>query len=137
LFWAASVIAALTSFTIVNQVTRYVFKTNPPTASVIDDTLTKVVDQLKPALPKKVDEVTTLIDVWHAGKQMTYLEVDTRGKQIPSNFAAVARKEIVPKVCGSSMKDGMVSYGITYVYRYDLPNGARMGEFAVNASDCT
>jgi hypothetical protein len=97
-----------------------------------------VVGQLKPALPKKVDEVTTLIDVWHAGKQMTYLyEVDTRGKQIPTNFEAVARKEIVPKVCGSSMKDGMVGYGITYVYRYNLPNGSRMGEFVVSASDCT
>jgi hypothetical protein len=35
------------------------------------------------------------------------------------------------------MKDGIVSYGVSYVYRYNLPNGSRLGEFAVTASDCT
>jgi hypothetical protein len=97
-----------------------------------------VVNQLKPNRPKKIDGVTTLIDVWHSGKQITYLyEVDTHGRQIPSNFTAIARNEVVPKVCGSDMKDGIVNYGITYVYRYNLPNGSRAGEFAVTASDCT
>jgi hypothetical protein len=138
-FWAAAVIAALASFTVVSELKGSAFRTaNPPSAGVIDATLTQVVNQLKPNLPKKIDEVTTLIDVWHNGKQITYLyEVNLRGRQIPSNFTAIARNEVVPKVCGSDMKGGIVSYGITYVYRYNLPNGSRVGEFAVTASDCT
>jgi hypothetical protein len=35
------------------------------------------------------------------------------------------------------MKDGIVGCGISYVYRYNLPNGSRVGEFAVTAADCT
>lgn len=138
-FWAAAVIAALASFTVVSELKGSAFRTaNPPSASVIDATLSKVVNQLKPNLPKKIDEVTTLIDVWHTGKQITYLyEINLCGRQIPSNFTAIARNEVVPKVCGADMKGGIVSYGITYVYRYNLPNGSRVGEFAVTASDCT
>jgi hypothetical protein len=138
-FWAAAVIAGVASFTVVSQLTgRAVNASNAPSTSVIDETLTKSVNQLKPTLPKKIDDVTTLIDVWHTGKQMTYLyEVDTRGRPIPANFTALARNEVVPKVCGSSMKYGIVSYGISYVYRYNVPNGSRVGEFAVTASDCT
>jgi hypothetical protein len=138
-FWAATVIAAVASFAVVSELKGGASKTaNPPSANVIEATLTNVVNQLKPNLPKKIDGVTTLIDVWHSGKQITYLyEVDTHGRQIPSNFTAIARNEVVPKVCGSDMKDGIVNYGITYVYRYNLPNGSRAGEFAVTASDCT
>ena len=138
-FWAAAAIAGLASFAVVSVLKGGASKTaDPPSASVIDATLTKVVDQLKPNLPKKIDGVTTLIDVWHIGKQITYLyEVDIHGRQIPSNFTAIVRNEVVPKVCGSDMKDGIVGYGITYVYRYNLPNGSRVGEFAVTASDCT
>lgn len=138
-FWAAAVIAAVAAFTVVSGFKGGAFKTaDPPSASIIDATLTQVVSQLKPNLPKKIDGVTTLIDVWHTGKEMTYLyEVDVRGRQIPSNFTAIARNEVVPKVCGSDMKNGIVNYGITYVYRYNLPNGTRVGEFAVTASDCT
>jgi hypothetical protein len=109
-----------------------------PSPATIDETLQKAVNELKPGLPKRIDEVTTLVDVSHAGKQMTYVyEVDTHGRQIPSNFTAIARREVVPRVCGSRMKDGIVSYGISYGYRYNLPNGSRVGEFAVTASDCT
>lgn len=138
-FWIAAVIAALASFTAVSKLKGGAFKmADPSSTGAIDATLTKVVDQLKPNLPKKIDAVTTLIDVWHTGKQITYLyEVDLHGRQIPSNFTAIARNEVVPKVCGSDMKDGIVNYGITYVYRYNLPGGSRVGEFAVTASDCT
>jgi hypothetical protein len=82
-FWAAAVVAALASFTVVSELKGSAFRTaNPRSASVIDATVTKVVNQLKPNLPKKIDEVTTLIDVWHTGKQITYLyEVNLRERQ--------------------------------------------------------
>src|SRR5690242_3791826 len=138
-FWAAAVMAGLVSSTVVSQLmSRGALATNPPSATVIDETLTKVVNQLKPSLPTRVDNATTLIDVWHTGKQLTYLyEVDTHGRQIPSNFMAIVRNAVMPKVCGSDMKDGIVRYGIAYVYRYNLHDGSRIGEFAITASDCT
>jgi hypothetical protein len=138
-FWAASFVAGLASFIIVGQLTRHAFTAmRAPSPAAIDETLQKAVNELKPSLPRRIDDVTTLVDVSHAGEQMTYVyEVDTHGRQIPANFTAIARSEVVPKVCASRMKDGMVRYGVSYVYRYNLPNGSRMGEFAVTASDCT
>jgi len=138
-FWAASFVAGLASFIVVGQLTRHAFTAmRAPSPVAIDETLQQAVNELKPSLPKRIDDVTTLVDVSHVGKQMTYVyEVDTHGRQIPSNFTAAARREVVPKVCGSRMKDGMVRYGVSYVYRYNLPNGSRAGEFAVTASDCT
>lgn len=138
-FAAAAVIAGLVSSTLVSQLmSRGATAADPPSTTVIDENLTKVVNQLKPNLPTRLDDATTLIDVWHTGKQLTYLyEVDTHGRQIPSNFTAIARNVVMPKVCGSGMKDGIVRYGITYVYRYNLRDGSRIGEFAITASDCT
>ena len=138
-FWGAAVIAGLLSSTLVGQLkSRNAIAADPASASEIDETLTKVVNQLKPNLPTRLDDATTLVDVWHAGKQLTYLyEVDARGRQIPSTFTAIVRNAVMPKVCGSDMKAGTVRYGITYVYRYNLQNGSRIGEFAIAASDCT
>lgn len=138
-FWVASCIAGLASFLVVGQLTRHAFNAmRAPSPAAIDETLEKAAKELKPSLPKRIDDVTTLVDVSHAGKQLMYVyEVDNHGRQIPSNFTAIARKEVVPKVCGSRMKDGMVRYGVSYVYRYNLRNGSRLSEFAVTASDCT
>jgi hypothetical protein len=120
-----SMIAAAISSTVVKNLT-------------IDAKLTKAVNEIKHALPKKVDQLTTLIDVWHVGKEVTYLyELDVGSRQIPSNFVTVARKAIVPKVCGSSMRDGLVNEGVSYVYRYNLPGSATVASFTVTASDCT
>jgi len=128
----SSIIAAAISFTVVKGLTRSAY------TATVDERLTKVVNELKPALPKKIDELTTLIDVWHVGKQVTYLyEIDLGGRQIPSNFVTVARNAIVPRVCGSDMKYGLVNDGVTYVYRYNLHGGLQAGEFTVTASDCT
>ena len=128
-------IAAAVSFTLTKGMFTAI---NASTPSTVDERLTKAVNELKPALPKKIDELTTLIDVWHVGKQVTYLyELDLGGRQIPSNFVTVARNAIVPRVCGSDMKYGLVNDGVTYVYRYNLHGGLKAGEFTVTASDCT
>jgi hypothetical protein len=138
-FWAASLVAGVVSFTVVGQLTRHAFTAMRAASPLaIDAMLQQAVNELKSGLPKRIDDATTLVDISHAGKEMTYVyEVDTRGRQIPSNFTAIARREVVPKVCGSRMKDGMARYGVSYVYRYNLPNGSRLGDFAVTASDCT
>jgi hypothetical protein len=60
-------IVAAISHTVVKGHTRGAF------TATVDERLTKAVNELKPALPKKIDELTTLIDVWHVGKQVTYL----------------------------------------------------------------
>jgi hypothetical protein len=128
----SATIAAAISLTIVKGFTRGAL-----TAS-LDERLTKAVNEIKPALPKKVDELTTLIDVWHVGKEVTYLyEIDTGGRQIRSDFVTVARKAILPRVCGSSMRNDLINDGVIYVYRYNLPGGSTVGKFAVTASDCT
>jgi len=124
-----NIIAAAISSTVVKGFTRGVF---------VDDRLTKAVNALKPALPKKVDELTTLIDVWHVGREVTYLyELDLGGKTNPVQLHVHRTKAIVPKVCGSSIKDDLVNDGVTYVYQYNLPGGSTVGKFAVTASDCT
>jgi hypothetical protein len=138
-YWAASLVAGLVSFIVVGQLTRHAFTAMRAASPLaVDEMLQQAVNGLKPGLPKRIDDATTLVDVSHAGKQMTYVyEVDTRGRQIPSNFTTTARREVVPKVCGSRMKEGMARYGVSYVYRYNRPNGSRVGEFVVAASDCT
>src|SRR5262249_20765577 len=51
----SSIIAAAISFTVVKGLTRSAY------TATVDERLTKVVNELKPALPKKIDELTTLI----------------------------------------------------------------------------
>jgi hypothetical protein len=124
----SAMIAAAVSSTVVKGLT-------PET---VDARLTKALNEIKPTLPKKIDQITTLVDVWHVGKEVTYLyELDLGGRQLPSNFVTVARKAVVPRVCGSSMRDGLVNDGVTYVYRYNLPGNATVASFTVTASDCT
>jgi len=139
LWIALSFVIALISFAAVGAITKNVLNTYyQPANAVIDETLIEMVNQLKSTLPRKVDDVTTLVDVRRVGKQVTYFyEIDPGGRQIPSTFISAVRRVTVPKVCGSKLKDGVVNNGITYVYRYKSAAGSDLGQFIVAASDCT
>ena len=56
-FWAATVIAAVASFAVVIELKGGASKTaNPPSANVIEATLTNVVNQLNRTCPRKLTE---------------------------------------------------------------------------------
>jgi hypothetical protein len=72
-----------------------------PTAAQLDMKFAKVVKVVKPTLPKRLDDVTTLTDIAYADKHMTYVyELDTRGKSAQAVMPAV-QQLVAAKTCGS------------------------------------
>jgi hypothetical protein len=86
---------------------------------------------VRPTLPKKVDEITTLAAIGHEGNRMRYeLVVDVgSGKKLPSDFLPEAKKEVAQKVCSSAMKKSL-DIGASYEYTYREPNHSRAQSFS-------
>jgi hypothetical protein len=77
-----------------------------------------------------------LVAVKHSGpKELTYFyELNTKEYNVEPNFIIPLRKEAAPQAC-SQMKEAL-SLAITVWYRYRDSNGAEIGKFGVNQSDC-
>lgn len=107
---------------------------HPTVAAQVEEVLTLA--ESKARAPLKLNEMTTLVAVKHSGpKELTYFyELNTKEYNVEPNFIIPLRKETAPQAC-SQMKEAL-SLGITVWYRYRDSNGAEIGKFGVNQSDC-
>jgi hypothetical protein len=106
-----------------------------PTAAQLDTELAAVARRMKPTLPKRLDDVTTLTDIAYADKHMTYVyRLDTRGKAADAVMLAV-RKVVAAQACGAGYKQAL-RQGYVFTFRYRDPTGGPLGEFSFSGSDC-
>jgi hypothetical protein len=97
----------------------------------------QVVAQIKPTLPRKIDEVTTLIDVASSGVILAYtFSVDTTNYKLAANFIELVRKNNTPAVCKTEVMVSAMKLGAVYQYIYVDLEKKPLGQFDVKSTDC-
>ena len=94
----------------------------------------QAVQELKPTLPRKLDEVTTLIDVASDGIVMIYDHTVTLNltPAIQEKLAEHLRKT----VCGTEAMRQTLVWGATYRYSYQDKDGNPITAFDITGRDC-
>ncbi len=89
-------------------------------AKTLEQTFVEVESRLRPTLPSKIDEITTLVRIWHAGNTLLYtyeIELD-RAKTDPKQFQAGLDKTVKQRICANaSLRDPLIAGGnYTFIY---------------------
>jgi hypothetical protein len=94
----------------------------------------QAVEQIKPTLPRKLDDHTTLIDVSNEGVQMIYLHTLTLKLALADQdrLAGVLKQ----RVCGSEEMRRTLVWGATFNYKYEDANGNPVAAIQIANSDC-
>jgi hypothetical protein len=94
----------------------------------------QAVQELKPTLPRQLDEVTTLIDVASDDVVMIYNHTITLNltPAIQEKLAEHLRKT----VCGTEVMRQTLVWGATYRYSYQDKDGNPVAAFDISGRDC-
>jgi hypothetical protein len=106
-------------------------------ASQVEEGFKRAVAQIRPTLPRKMDESTTLEDVSSNGMVLTYFyKFDSANYELQPNYMRTAQKTTTSLVCkAEDMRDAM-KVGAVYEYRYRDANAKLLGGFVVTSADC-
>ena len=91
--------------------------------------------QVRSSLPRRVDEVTTLVAVSHSGTMMVYvfqLDIDT----VTQEELVAGKNRIAAKGCASENFRYNLRLGATMRYTYQNPSGNLLGSFDIVEADC-
>lgn len=88
------------------------------------------------ALPKKLDDYTTRLDVTPAGKRLVFHHLlDTSRYLVPQNFAAVTKEKMLPEACTPAAREALKAGG-TLEYRFHTQAAFLIGSFEISGNDC-
>lgn len=106
-------------------------------SAAVAEGLAKAVSQVKPTLPNKIDDMTTMIGISAVGTRLTYLYyLDTKKFKVGASFENDIRDHVVPKVCGEQKTKQALNYGATYEYSYVDVESKPLGTVVVSSKDC-
>jgi hypothetical protein len=93
--------------------------------------------RIRPTLPKKVDDATTLTDVSSRGMVLTYYyTVDNDNFELLPNYMKVAQGVTIGLACNTEDMKGAMKAGAVYEYNYSDGKSNPLGGFVVKAADC-
>ena len=97
----------------------------------------EAVKQLKPTLPRKIADITTMIDVASSGVILAYTyAVDTTKFKMMPNFIELVQKNTTSTVCKTEILVNAMKLGAVYQYIYVDPDKKPLGQFDVKSTDC-
>jgi hypothetical protein len=103
----------------------------------VEEAQKQVVAQLKPTLPRKIDEITTMIDVTSSGVILAYtFMIDTTNFKVMPNFIELGQRNTTSGVCKTEVMVNAMKLGAVYQYVYVDPEKKPLGQFDVKATDC-
>ncbi len=107
----------------------------PSVASQIEEASRRAEAELRPTLPKQIDDVTTLIDVAYSGVVMTYYyRIDSDNHAVLPNFLQLVQKSATEVAC-KNVKETMNAGGI-FRFNYSDAHSKPLGTFDIKAADC-
>ena len=132
LLWATLWATVLLGLLMVNFAPRLISE-----QAAIEAAIVKSEEAIRPTLPKKIDELTTLVAIHHIGRKVQFDVVVDLGKAAsrPTSFAAQLRALVLPKVCNSEMVQSL-RIGASYEYIYRDEESNDLGSFIISSSDC-
>jgi hypothetical protein len=96
-----------------------------------------VVAQIRPSLPKSIDDATTLVDVSSAGMILTYrYRVDIENFELVPDFMRIAQRTTTTLICNTGDMKTAMKAGAIYEYSYRDGNSKSLGGFVVTTADC-
>ena len=99
--------------------------------------LQRAADRVRPTLPKRVDDATTLMDVSNTGTVLTYrYMVDSDNYELIPNFMQVARQRAIGLACNTEDTKAAMEAGGTYEFNYSDGKFQSLGGFVVTSADC-
>jgi hypothetical protein len=113
----------------------------PPSAASVADQVEEgfklAAARIRPTLPKKLDDATTLWDVSSRGMVLTYrYSVDRDNYELLPNSMQVAQRATTRLVCNTQDMKSAMKAGAVYEYSYSDEKANSLGGFVVTAADC-
>lgn len=99
----------------------------------------QVASMMRKQLPQKVDEVTTLQNVYAFGSTLSYhyvLEIDLKFVS-KSNLLKRQEANVAPNVCAQPDMRKMIEAGGRYNYSYTSTKGEYIGDFTISKMVCS
>jgi hypothetical protein len=117
---------------------NYAVPTLSPTAVAdqVGEGFKYVVAQIRPSLPKSIDDATTLVDVSSAGMVLTYrYKVDIENFELVPDFMRIAQRTTTTLICNAEDMKTAMKVGAVYEYSYSDGNSKSLGGFVVTTAD--
>ena len=106
-------------------------------ADQVEEGFKRAAEQVRPTLPKRVDDATTLMEVSNEGMVLTYhYIVDSDDYELIPNFMQTARQEAIGLVCNTEDTKAAMEAGGTYEFNYRDGKFQSLGGFVVTSADC-
>jgi hypothetical protein len=103
----------------------------------IEEAQKEVVKQIKPTLPRKLDEITTLTDIASSGVILAYTySLDTAKLTTVPNVMALLQKNTTSQMCKTEAMANALKLGAVYQYIYVDLQSKPLGQFEVKSTDC-
>jgi hypothetical protein len=133
-----TLLVAATSFGITGE---FIHSAKVPVAvNVVDEVeegFKRAVERVRPTLPKRVDDATTLTEVSNAGIVFTYhYMVDNANYELEPNFMRVARRAAIGLACNTEDTKAAMEAGATYEFNYSDVKFRPLGGFVATSADC-
>ena len=110
---------------------------SPIETQKVEQAQKQAVVELRPTLPRKIDEMTTMTDVAASGVVLSYTYVVEFTKfEMPSNFIKLVQKNTTSIVCKTESLMDAMKLGAVYRYIYVDPQSKPLGQFDVKLKDC-
>lgn len=107
------------------------------TAGEVEKGLKLAVARIRPTLPKKVDDATTLSDISSSGMVLTYFyTVDGENYELLPNYMKVAQGVTTGLACNTEDMRSAMTAGATYEYNFSDGKSKSLGGFVVKSADC-
>jgi hypothetical protein len=106
-------------------------------ANQVEEGFRIAVAQIRPTLPKKVDNATTFVDISSAGMVLTHRYiVDTDNFELLPNFMQVEQSAVTGLACNTEDARKAMKVGAAYEYSYYDRKSKSLGGFVVTSADC-
>lgn len=106
-----------------------------PFTSPLERTFARMIQETKPALPRKADEATSLTDIARSGSRLVYHHVwDGPRFAIPGNLGALMKSRKLAGICAASKE--IFANGGTVEYSYRTQSSLFIASFEVTKEDC-
>jgi len=107
------------------------------TITNVEESFKKATEEIRPTLPKKVDQITTWTGVSHSGTSLKYdFKLDLKSAELPPNALSLIRQNTVKQVCQTSTVVNAMKAGGVYIYKYQTADAKSLGQFEVRSKDC-
>jgi hypothetical protein len=104
----------------------------------VEQTFTEMENSVRPTLPSKIDEITTLVRTSHAGNTLIYsYEIDfDRTKKDAKIFEVEIGKTVKQRICANATFRKPLDAGGTYTFIYNDKQSQPLALVKTTAADC-